>query len=137
MEHIDDDIGALRGIYDSMVENGVLVLHVPALYRRYPVFKKRLNFDVETHVRTGYEPEEIQEKIRQAGFVILESGFTYGFWETLANNLSYIITGARKNNRLLYAAVFPILCAMSALGAKARPKKLGAGVYAVAEKRRS
>lgn len=135
LEHIEDDIGALKEMYDAMAPNGILMVHVPALYRRYPVWKKSLNFDVKTHVRTGYEPEEIQGKIRQAGFQIVESGFTYGFWETLANNLSYMITGAQMKNKLLYALAFPFLVAIAAIGARARPKKLGAGVYAVAQKR--
>lgn len=134
LEHIEDDIGALREMHKSMVKGGVLVVHVPALYRRYPVWKKSLNFDVPTHVRTGYELHELQEKLKTAGFTIRESGFTYGFWETLANNLSYMITGARMKNKLLYAVAFPFLVGIAALGAKARPKQLGAGVYAVAEK---
>ncbi len=135
LEHIEDDVGALKEMYNSLAPDGILVVHVPALYRRYPVWKKCLNFDVPTHVRTGYEPAEIQEKIQRAGFQIRESGLTYGFWETLANNISYMITGAQMKNRLLYAVAFPFLFAMAALGAKARPKKLGAGVFAVAQKK--
>jgi hypothetical protein len=89
---------------------------------------------VETHVRIGYNPEDIQEKARQAGFSVRESGFTYGFWETLANNISYKITRARMENKILYALAFPVLNVISLIGAKARPKKLGAGIFVVAEK---
>ena len=111
------------------------MLHVPALYRRYPVWKKRQNFDVKTHVRTGYKNREIIEKVARAGYTIRESGFTYGFWETLANNISYMVTGAQMKNKNLYALIFPLLNAISLLGARARPIKLGAGVYVVAEKK--
>jgi len=135
MEHIQDDLNALKNLHQAMAPDGVLVLHVPALYRRYPVWKKSLNFDVETHVRPGYEPHEIEEKVKQAGFCIRESGFTYGFWETLANNLSYMITRARKRNKLLYAFAFPFLHLISLLGYQARPASLGAGVFIIAEKR--
>jgi hypothetical protein len=110
------------------------VLHVPALYRRYPVWKKSLNFDVETHVRPGYASDEIEEKVQQAGFFIQESGFTYGFWETLANNLSYMITRARKQNKMLYALAFPFLHLISLLGYRARPDSLGAGVFIIGKK---
>ena len=134
LEHIEDDLRALRGIFKAAAPGGVLVLHVPALYRRYPVWKKSLNFDVETHVRVGYRPKEIQEKVRQAGFLIRESGFTYGFWETLANNLSYMISQARMQNKILYSLAFPVLISISLLGARARPKSLGAGIFLVAEK---
>jgi hypothetical protein len=111
-----------------------LVLHVPALHRRYPIWKKRPNFDVETHVRTGYEPDEIEKKVKQSGFLIRKSGFTYGFWETLANNISYMITGAKMKNKTLYSLAFPVLILLSLFGARARPQKLGAGVFMVTEK---
>ena len=55
-------------------------------------------------------------------------------WETLANNISYMITHARMENKALYALAFPFLNLMSWLGRGARPKKLGAGIYVVAEK---
>jgi 2-polyprenyl-3-methyl-5-hydroxy-6-metoxy-1,4-benzoquinol methylase len=135
MEHIQDDLRALQCLHEVAAPGGVLVLHVPALYRRYPVCKKSLNFDVETHVRTGYEPHEIEAKVKQAGFSIRESGFTYGFWETLANNLSYMITRARMQNKKIYALAFPFLHLISLLGYRARPASLGAGVFVIAEKK--
>ena len=92
LEHIEDDMRALKGLFKVVAPGGVLVLHVPALYRRYPVWKKSLNFEVESHVRVGYRPKEIREKVRQAGFLICESGFTYGFWETLTNNISLAVS---------------------------------------------
>jgi 2-polyprenyl-3-methyl-5-hydroxy-6-metoxy-1,4-benzoquinol methylase len=135
LEHIDNDIEALIKIFNVAAPDGILVLHVPALYRRYPVWKKSLNFDVETHVRTGYEPGEIRNKVRDAGFSITASGFTYGFWETLANNVSYMITRAKMKNKGLYSLAFPVLNGISLLGARARPRKLGAGIFVVAKKR--
>ncbi len=134
LEHIEDDQGALRHLFKLADKGGALVLHVPALYRRYPVWKRRVNFDVPTHVRPGYEPEEIVRKVTAAGFKIRHCGFTYGFWETLVNNVGYMITGAKMKNRVLYALVFPILYFLSWLGPRARPERLGAGVYVVADK---
>ena len=136
LEHIKNDMVALNSLYDATAPGGTLVLHVPSLYRRYPVFKKCLNFDVPTHVRAGYEQNDIKEKVEKAGFSILDSGYTYGFWETLANNLSYMITRARMQNKLLYSLLFPFLNLMSLLGARARPKEIGAGIFIIAEKNR-
>ena len=59
LEHVEDDRKVLCGLYEAAAPGGALVLHVPALYRRYPVWKKSLNFDVETHVRIGYRCEDI------------------------------------------------------------------------------
>jgi SAM-dependent methyltransferase len=134
LEHIEDDDAALRALYRVLRNGGVLVLHVPTLYRRYPIWKKSLNFDVETHVRPGYELRDILQKVQRAGFSILENGHTYGFLETIANNISYMITRARMQNKNLYALAFPFLNALSWFGARARPKELGAGIYVVAGK---
>jgi len=136
LEHIENDLNAIKDLFRLITPGGILVLHIPSLYRRYPVWRKMLNFDVPTHVRRGYEPEEIQQKVRQAGFAIIDSGFTYGFWETLANNLSYMITHARKQNKILYSFAFPFLYLISWFGPRARPKNLGAGIFIVAEKKR-
>jgi len=134
LEHISDDRSALQQLYEVTAHTGILVLHVPALHRRYPVWRKALNFDVASHVRTGYAPADITHKVEQAGFRIRSSGFTYGFLETLANNISYMITRARMENKTVYALAFPFLNLMSWAGKGARPKKLGAGVFVVAEK---
>ncbi len=136
LEHIEDDMAALRSLYDATAPGGTLVLHVPSLYRRYPVFKRCPNFDVPTHVRAGYEQDEIREKVANSGFSIRNIGLTYGFWETLANNISYMITKARKKNKAIYAVVFPILNLISLVGAQARPEQIGAGVFIVAQKDR-
>ena len=134
LEHVEEDLKVLKTLFDIASPGGILILHVPALYRRYPILKKSLNFDVETHVRIGYRIKEIREKVRQTGFTIKNSGFTYGFGETLANNISYMITRARMKNKILYSFVFPFLYLLSWFGPRARPKDLGAGIFIVAEK---
>jgi SAM-dependent methyltransferase len=134
LEHIEDDMAALGSLYNATAPGGTLLLHVPSLYRRYPVFKRRINFDVPTHVRPGYEVSEITGKVKETGFSIANSGLTYGFFETLANNISYLITGARMKNKLLYSIVFPLLNLVSLIGSCARPKNIGAGIFIIAEK---
>jgi cyclopropane fatty-acyl-phospholipid synthase-like methyltransferase len=134
LEHIKDDQAALRNLYHALRPEGTLILHVPALFRRYPVWKKQLNFDVPTHVRYGYKKKVFEDLVQQCGFLIKCSGFTYGFLETLANNMSYMITRARKKNRLVYALAFPILNLISLAGRGARPEKMGSGLFAVAVK---
>ncbi len=134
LEHIEDDEQALAQLRDALKPGGTLLLHLPALYRRYPVFKKRLNFDVPTHIRSGYRLEDVRPMMERAGMEVEKSGYTYGFLETLANNISYMITGARKKNKILYALAFPLLNLLSWLGRGARPDSLGAGVYFLGRK---
>lgn len=134
LEHIGDDDLALQNIFRATTPGGTLVLHVPAMYRRFPVFRRQVNFDVPTHVRPGYEPETIVNKVEAAGYEVLKYGFTFGFLETFANNMGYLITGGSKTNKHVYAVVFPILNTISWLGRCCRPASLGAGVFAIARK---
>jgi SAM-dependent methyltransferase len=132
LEHIEDDERALTSLHRALAPGGKLVLHVPAKYRRYPVFRRKINFPVPTHVRPGYLPDEILEKVAKVGFEIEEHGYTYGFLETLANNIGYMITKAERRNKAVYALAFPVLNLSAWLGRGARPKNLGAGVYVIA-----
>ncbi len=133
LEHIQDDLGVLRGLYRAMRGDGVLVVHVPHYYRRWPVFKRTRNFEVPGHVRPGYHLPEIVERVRRAGFTVERTGFSYGFLENLANNLGYAITAAEEKNKLFYAMTFPLLNFVAWLGHKSNPK-FGAGVWVIARK---
>lgn len=131
LEHVEDDVAAMRCLRKALRPDGRLVVHVPGYYRRWPVFRKSVNFDVPGHMRPGYLIEELEEKLARAGFAVDNARPTYGFLENLSNNISYAISGAEQKNKALYALVFPFLLVMSNLGAFARPK-WGAGVLATA-----
>lgn len=133
LEHVKDDMSVLANFHASLRESGRLVVHVPHYYRRWPVFRWRVNFEVPGHVRPGYHLPELTERARRAGFKVLQSGFSYGWLENLINNISYVITGAREERRLLYAALFPMLNFLAWLGQWSRPR-FGAGVWVIAEK---
>ena len=133
LEHIDKDEQVLNNFYDSMLPGGVLLVHVPHYYRRWPVFHKQVNFDVPGHVRPGYRMSELVEKVEKPGFQVLDKGFSYGFLENLVNNISYAITGAREQNKVVYALAFPFLNMLAWMGQWGRPG-FGAGVWVVAEK---
>lgn len=131
LEHIEDDIAGMRCLHRALRKDGRLVVHVPGYYRRWPVCKKQVNFDVPGHMRPGYHIDELERKLGEAGFRVEQIRSTYGFLENLSNNISYAITGAEQKNRAFYALVFPFLLIMSNLGAGARPS-WGAGVLSVA-----
>lgn len=134
LEHLENDTQALAELFQALTPGGLLLLHVPSRYRRYPIYQKSVNFDVPGHVRPGYDPDEIVNKTRKAGFTVQEYRLTYGFLETLANNVSYMITKARKRNKALYAMAFPFLNALGWLGRRAQPSDIGAGVAVIGTK---
>lgn len=133
LEHIENDLDVLRRFYRAMKPEGTLVIHVPHYYRRWPLFKWSRNFEVPGHVRPGYHLPELTERVRRAGFTIERAGFSYGFLENLANNLSYAISAAEQKNRLLYALLFPMLNLIAWFGQWGNPG-MGAGVWCVAHR---
>ena len=133
LEHIEDDDNALRRFYQALTNGGDLILHVPGYERRWYFFGWAVNFHVDGHYRPGYTREQIQEKLEEAGFSIREIYYTYGWVETITNNISYWITRADMKNKMLYALVFPCLNFLSYFGRNSRPEK-GAGVLVIASK---
>jgi len=133
LEHIEDDQRVIDNIHACLVQGGTALFHVPGLYRRWFFFTKQVNFDVKGHVRPGYTQEQITDKIEKAGFTVTEAYYTYGWLETVCNNISYLITGADRRNKHLYALAFPVLNLLAFLGQWARPA-WGAGVVVLARK---
>lgn len=133
LEHVQDDVGVLSNFYASMKPGGILVVHAPHYYRRWPLLRWSVNFDVPGHVRPGYHLPELIERVTHAGFEVNSNGFSYGFLENLANNISYRITGAEERNQVLYAMAFPFLNAIAWLGKWSRPG-FGAGVWVIAQR---
>lgn len=133
LEHIDDDRKALDSLVRALRPGGRLVVHVPGYERRWFLFRFRTNFDVPGHYRPGYYIDEIRDKIRQAGMVVDEAYYTFGWLETVTNNISYAITRAEARNKVLYALVFPVINCLAWLGRNSRPDK-GAGVLLLAHK---
>ena len=132
-EHVEDDITAMRTLLQALRPGGRLVAHVPGYERRWLLFGRRVNFDVPGHVRPGYRADQLVAKLQEAGFQVTGHRYTYGAIETFTNNISYLITGADQRRKVEYAAVFPVLLAVSWLGKFSQPK-WGAGVLAVARR---
>ncbi len=64
LEHIDDDLGTLRHLFDVLEPGGVLVLTVPA----HPFLFGEM--DAIAHHRRRYRRAELGDKLRAAGFEI-------------------------------------------------------------------
>lgn len=86
LEHIEDDIGALRQIMRIMTPDSVLIVHVPRKIKKF-VFRSSYNNVVHDHVRDGYEPGELIDKLEQTGFRAVSSTGGYNLFQTLANEL--------------------------------------------------
>jgi len=76
LEHIEDDHAVLKNFYDSMQDNGYLIISTPSDLDKTAAF-------TEEHVRAGYSKEDLVSKVETAGFEIVECNYTYGFWGRL------------------------------------------------------
>lgn len=133
LEHLEDDHQGLDSLYRALKTGGRLVVHVPGYERRWFFFKFQTNFDVPGHFRPGYTLEDISKKVQSAGFTVDDAFYTFGWLETVTNNISYAITQAEAKNKAIYALVFPLLNILAWLGRHTRPEK-GAGVLVKASK---
>ena len=97
-------------------------------------FVKKNFPDIEGHERIGYLLQDIEELLISGGFTILEKGYTYSSFETLANDISYFITGGREKHRFFYSVAFPVLLCLAFLG-KHRTPRYGSGVYIIGERK--
>ena len=133
LEHLQDDIQGLKSIYRALRKNGRLVLHVPGYKRRWFLFGFQTNFDVPGHFRPGYWLNEIADKVSSVGFKVESAKYTFGWLETVTNNISYVVTRAEAKNKMIVALLFPLLNAIAWLGRNTQPKQ-GAGILLLATK---
>jgi SAM-dependent methyltransferase len=134
LEHLKDDLGAVRMFCEALEPNGHLLVHVPHLTRNIFGWQRENWMDIEGHVRPGYTKDELTRLLARGGLHVKACIYNYNTMETLANDISKLITGARERNKGLYALVFPLLLFFSFLGSFYRSQKSGSGLVALAVK---
>lgn len=131
LEHLEDDRGQCRRFARALEPGGWLLVHVPHETRNL-FGRRRPNFmEIEGHVRPGYTRVGLAAILEEAGLEVVRSGYSYNSLETLANDLSFAVTGGRERRKGLYALVFPFLLALAHLGGTRVPRE-GSGVWALA-----
>jgi SAM-dependent methyltransferase len=79
MEHIEEDERVFRNFYDALTQGGMLLISTPSDQGGSDVHDhgEESSF-IDEHVRDGYNIQEIQEKLKRAGFVKTEARYAYG-----------------------------------------------------------
>jgi SAM-dependent methyltransferase len=134
LEHLDDDLGAVKMFCEALGPSGHLLVHVPHLTRNIFGWQRENWMDIDGHVRPGYTKDELMHLLARGGLHVKTCIYNYNTMETLANDISKLITGARERNKGLYALVFPLLLFFSFLGSFYRSQKSGSGLVALAVK---
>jgi len=85
MEHILDDRKVFENFHKSLKENGVLLVSTPSDQGGSDVHDHDHDYEndgstsfIDEHVRDGYGIEEIDEKLKTAGFSKVDAKYTYG-----------------------------------------------------------
>lgn len=106
LEHIEDDVGALRQLYSKLVAHGSLFIYVPAFPILYTGMDARVG-----HVRR-YTRATLVDSVRSAGFVVGQVAYvdSIGFFATLLFKLAANKDGnvGRTALKLYDRLVFPL-----------------------------
>lgn len=144
MEHILEDELVFQNFYQSLNDNGVLLISTPSDQGgsdadRHDEDDEMHGF-IGEHVRDGYAITEIKEKLSRAGFSSIDAKYTYGKAGSLSWRLSMkypiLVLGKSKLFYILlpfyYLIVFPFCALFNYLDVNtSHPKGTGLLVKAV------
>lgn len=78
MEHILEDVDVFKNFYRSMRNGGMVLISTPSDQGGSDVHEHDDESFIDEHVRDGYNIQEIQDKLKQAGFQKTEARYSYG-----------------------------------------------------------
>ncbi|WP_400192858.1 class I SAM-dependent methyltransferase [Hymenobacter sp. B81] len=78
MEHILEDVEVMTNLHTSLKDGGMLIISTPSDQGGSDVHDAGEESFIEEHVRDGYNINEIQQKLRTAGFERIEAKYSYG-----------------------------------------------------------
>lgn len=100
MEHILEDVLVFRNIHASLKPGGMLLISTPSDQGGSDVHEESGESFIEEHVRDGYNINDIQDKLKLAGFSKIEARYSYGGPGKIAWKLSMkypiLMLGASK-----------------------------------------
>ncbi|MEI7661655.1 MAG: methyltransferase [Bacteroidota bacterium] len=114
MEHIADDEAVFRNFYDSLTQQGMVLISTPSDQGGSDVHDHEEGGSfIDEHVRDGYNITDIREKLKRAGFTKTEARFTYGNPGKIAWTLSMKYPILMLNRSKLLFVVLPFYYLLS------------------------
>jgi len=115
MEHIEEDVKVFENFYQSMKPGGMLLISTPSDQGRSDVHEHHHEeYDndgtasfIDEHVRDGYNIDEIQKKLKAAGFTKTEARYTYGWPGKISWKLSMKYPILMLNTSKLFFIILP------------------------------
>ncbi len=78
MEHIEEDELVFKNIYRALKPGGTLLISTPSDKGGSDVHHEHDESFIEEHVRDGYNKQDIETKLTNAGFSSIHSQYSYG-----------------------------------------------------------
>ena len=117
MEHIEEDVKVFENFHKSMKPGGILVISTPSdqggsdVHHHHHEEEDYANNGtasfVDEHVRDGYNIDEIQEKLKKAGFTKMEVHYTYGWPGKISWKLSMKFPILMLNTSKVFYIILP------------------------------
>lgn len=135
LEHIEDDAGALRDLYAALTPGATLLVHVPA--NPYTDRKGVEHWVADEdawrinagHVRHGYRPDDLRQRVEAAGFEVVALERWNRHWSTWAHD----IYARLEHPAILRLVSLPLTDALAALDRR-RPPTEGNTLWLVARR---
>lgn len=135
LEHIEDDAGALRELHAALAPGGTLLVHVPT--NPYTDRKGREHWVADGdawkinagHVRHGYRPDDLRQRVEAAGFHVVTLARWNRHWSTWAHD---IYARLERPAPLRFASV-PVTDVLAAMDRR-RPPSEGNTLWMVARR---
>ena len=107
MEHILDDTKVFENFYTSLKPGGMVLISTPSDQGGSDVHDHEHESFIEEHVRDGYNKNEIQEKLKHAGFTKTSAGYSYGIPGKISWKLSMKYPIKMVNISRLFFIILP------------------------------
>ena len=108
MEHIQEDRKVFRNFYNALNKGGTLIVSTPSDKGGSDVHDESDNSFIDEHVRNGYSPEDISEKLSSAGFEHVKVKYTYGTPGSVSWLLSMKYPIKMLNISYLFFVILPL-----------------------------
>ncbi|MEX0986888.1 MAG: class I SAM-dependent methyltransferase [Bacteroidales bacterium] len=107
MEHIEDDVAVFKNLAKSLKKGGVLLISTPSDQGGSDVHYDHDDSFIEEHVRDGYSVEDIETKLKTAGFSTVETRYSYGVPGKISWRLSMKWPILMANTSKLFLLLLP------------------------------
>ena len=108
MEHILEDVEVFKNFHQSLKKDGMVLISTPSDQGGSDVHDEDDHSFIDEHVRDGYNIQEIEDKLKSAGFKNIEAKYSYGWPGKISWKLSMKYPILMLNVTKLFFIIIPV-----------------------------